>query len=71
MPMINEFRNQSKETIIQYLRNRLADPALYTIKQQGLGPMMPLWETYILADPREVVIVAIDPCHLRRISSIF
>ena len=66
MPMINEFRNQSKETIIQYLRNRLADPTLYTIKQQGLGPMMPLWETYILADPREVVIVAIDPCHLRQ-----
>lgn len=65
MTMIDEFRKQSKKTILKYLKNRLADPLLYSVYQKGIGPMMPDWETYLLAIPKEVVIVAIDPCRSR------
>lgn len=60
MTMIDELRKQSKKTVMEYLKNRLADPTIYSLYQKGLGLMMPDWETYLLANPKEVVIVAID-----------
>ena len=60
MTMIDELRKQAKKTVMEYLKNRLADPTIYSLYQKGLGLMMPDWETYLLANPKEVVIVAID-----------
>lgn len=62
--MINELIGQSRDTVVEYLRNQCNDPSFYSIYQKGIGPMMPDWEAYLLADPDtdEVVIVAIDPC---------
>ena len=57
--IIEEIREQSKDTILKYLKKRCADSKSYVIYQKGLEPLMPDWDTYLLAEYREVVIVAI------------
>ena len=59
--IIEEIKKQSKDTILKYLKKRCADSQSYVVYQKGLEPIMPDWDTYLLAEFREVVIVAIAP----------
>lgn len=59
--IIEEIKKQSKDTILKYLKKRCADSQSYVVYQKGLEPLMPEWDTYLLAEFREVVIVAIAP----------
>ena len=59
--IIEEIKKQSKDTILKYLKKRCADSKSYVVYQKGLEPLMPEWDTYLLAEFREVVIVAIAP----------
>ena len=57
--MIEEIKKLSKDTILEYLKERCADSQSYVIYRKGLGPLMSEWDMYLLAEHREVVIVAI------------
>ena len=58
--MIEDFRQQDRDTVLEFLQQLGSNPRLYVKHTVGLCPLMPDNDVYILANDNEIVIVSLD-----------
>lgn len=59
--MIEDFRQETTETILKFLKQLGNDPQMYVRHTVGLGPLIQDRDVYLFANDEDVVIVALDP----------